>query len=333
MRLPAQLFAPDVTPAESNPATPWTTSSGLRLSTSTESVAVSTPVAEKTHAVDHGIDAPRHCSAIAEVLHAAGFTQAAQVAARRGDDARAEEWESLAMADAALARTLEAHGTVGVPSVQLGEDGAPRFIVNAPDSEALVAAFNDEHRGNGVDTELRLFLDEAMAPGDRFVDFAPGLGFAVLTAATTAAGSAMAFVERSESEAALSASARMSACAERVQVRGPAMSDEWTIPATDGLVIVHAGAAAAVAPLLQALRAADPAVRLDAIAWRCGTLRDADYDAEGVNVAAAVLGVLGFQHFALAVGTQGVELVPTEAVASNTMIFSVGASFLARANA
>jgi hypothetical protein len=80
-------------------------------------------------------------------------------------------------------------------------------------------------------------------------------------------------------------------------------------------------------------REAGCAVRIDAIAWRCGTLRDADYDAEGVQVAAAVLGVLGFQHFALAVGTEGVELVPTEAVASNTMIFSVGASFLARADA
>lgn len=333
MRLPAQLFAPDVAPAEVNPATPWTTSGGLRLTEPTASVARSTPAAEITHTATPGIDDARHCSAVAEVLHAAGFTQAAQVAARRGNDARADDWASMATADAALARTLEAHGTVGVPSVQLGDDGAPRFIVNAPGSEALVAAFHDEHHGDGVDTELRLFLDEAMAPGDRFVDFAPGLGFAVLTAATTAAGSAMAVADTSEAEAALTTSARLSACSERVQVRGPAAPDAWTIPATDGLVIVHAGAAAAVAPFLQGLRATDPAVHIDAIAWRCGTLRDADYDAEGVQVAAAVLGVLGFQHFALAVGTAGVELVPTEAVASNTMIFSVGASFLARADA
>lgn len=333
MRLPAHLFAPDVAHAELNPATPWTTSGGLRQNDSTTRVALPTPVAAIAPATNSGLVDARHCAAVAEVLHAAGFTHAAQVAARRGEDARAGEWESLATADAALARALETHGTVGVPSVQLGDDGAPRFIVNAFDSEALVAAFHEEHRGHGVDTELRLFLDEAMAPGDCFVDFAPGLGFAVLTAATTAAGSAMAVADTSEAAAALATSARLSACSERVQVRGPATPDAWTIPATGGLVIVHAGAAAAVAPLMQALRAADPAVRIDAIAWRCGTLRDADYDAEGVQVAAAVLGVLGFQHFALAVGTEGVELVPTEAVASNTMIFSVGASFLARADA
>ena len=66
------------------------------------------------------------------------------------------------------------------------------------------------------------------------------------------------------------------------------------------------------------------------VAWRCGRADDTGRDAENLQVAAAVLGVFGFQHFALADGEHGVELVPAEVMASNEMIFSIEPSFLAR---
>ena len=270
---------------------------------------------------------------IATALRDAGFVAAACAVARLGDDARTGEWDAIAVADAALAAAVAAHGVPAVPSVQVREDGAPRFVVAGGDAATLVADFDAEHRGSGVDAELRLFLDEALQPGDGYVDAAPGAGWAVLTAATRPGVQATALVDDRAVHEAIVASARASGCAATVAVR---RRDEATaiVPGgANGLVVLHAGRAAEVAPLLQALRAADPAARIDAVAWRCGTARDADYDAEGLQVAAAVLGVLGFRHFALAASDDGVELVPAEAMASNTMIFSLGAAFLARAGA
>ena len=53
-------------------------------------------------------------------------------------------------------------------------------------------------------------------------------------------------------------------------------------------------------------------------------------DAESLQIAAAVLSVFGFQHFALTQGDDGMELVPADAMASNEMIFSLEPSFLMR---
>jgi hypothetical protein len=335
MRLPAQLLTPEASPLEEIPVTSWSAPSALRLAGAGEAlepIAVASaegqlPVARVSTAADSDR------VVIATALHAAGFTKSAMILARQASDGKVAEWDAIARADAELARVIEAHGTAGVPSVQVRDDGTPRFIATSMDAEGLLAAFRVEHGGDGVDSELRLFLDEALSAGDRYVDFAPNFGFAALTAATADAGDVLACVETADDAAALRASARLTGCETRLLVRTTDGPDAWTLPHTDGLVLLHAGAAANVAPLMQALRSADCAVRLDAVAWRCGATSDADYDAESMHVAAAVLSVLGFQHFALAVGASGVELVPADAAASNTMIFSLSKAFLARGGA
>ena len=331
MRLPAQLLAPDVTPLEEIPATPWSAPSTLRLAGMGEVAApdAAGALGGQPLAAPAATDPDR--AAIASALLSAGFTQSAMWLARQAGDDKVAELAAIAHADAALVRVFDAHGMAGVPSVQVREDGSPRFITTSANTDRLLSAFRDEHGGDGVDSELRLFLDEALAPGDRYVDFAPSLGFAVLTAATARAGEVLACVETDDEAAALRASARLTGCDGRLIVRTADAPDAWTLPHTDGLVLMHAGAAANVAPLMQALRSADRSVRIDAVAWRCGATADADYDAESMHVAAAVLGVLGFQHFAIALGTEGVELVPAEAAASNAMIFSLSEAFLGRA--
>jgi hypothetical protein len=268
---------------------------------------------------------------VADALRQAGFTQASIAVARLDGDERAAAWTGLATADAALATVIATHGSIGIPSVQLREDGTPRFVVCGDDAHALVAQFADEHGDRGVDAELRLFLDEALQAGDRFVDARPGAGFAALTAATRAGVAVVALVDDTRDGDALHRSARASGCDAAVTVRHIGDAGALAFGAHDGLTVLHAGHAANVAVLLQAMRAQAGAAAVDAVAWRCGTTRDADYDPEGMQVAAAVLGVLGFRHFALAVGTDGVELVPAEAMASNAMIFSLAEAFLARA--
>lgn len=266
---------------------------------------------------------------VAEALRAAGFGQAALEVARLAGDARVEEWSAIATADAALASVIATHGIVAVPSVQVRADGSPRFVVCGDDADVLRAHFEDEHGERGVDAELRLFLDEALRPGDRFLDACPGAGFAALTAATRDGVDVVVLVEDDVAGDALRRSAQASGCAEVVTVQlvdngvpGPG--------AHEGRTVLHAGRACDVPGLLQDMRARCGTIPVDVVAWRCGAAHDADYDAEAMQVAAAVLGVLGFRHFALAVGEEGVELVPAEAMASNTMIFSLGEAFLAR---
>lgn len=269
---------------------------------------------------------------VADALRTAGFVRAATTIARIGDDARVDEWEAIATADAALATMLARQGAIGVPSVQLREDGAPRFVVCGDDAVALVAGFREEHDGSGVDAELRLFLDEALQPGDRYIDAAPRAGHAVLTAATRPGVHVIALASDMRGATALTTSARASQCDDAVTVRDIAAPDACIVSPVDGITILHAGRASDVAPLLQAMRAAH-GTRLDVVAWRCGAANDADHDDEGMQIAAAVLGVLGYRHFALAAGAAGIELVPAESMASNTMIFSLGERFLERAGA
>lgn len=270
---------------------------------------------------------------VAEALRAAGFGQAALSVARLVGDERAEEWSAVATADAALASLIATHGEVAIPSVQIRDDGVPRFVVCGDDPRALSAHVEAEHGEGGVDSELRLFLDEALRPGDRYLDARPAAGFAVLSAATRTGVEVIALVEDETAGDALRRSARASGCDAAVTVRY--VDDAQALVAGDhaGATVLHAGHAGNVAVLLQAMRAQCGAVPADVVAWRCGSARDADYDAEAMQVAAAVLGVLGFRHFALASGERGLELVPAETMASNTMIFSLGERFLARAGA
>ena len=274
---------------------------------------------------------------IASALFAAGFiTSALAIAEASSDDdvrALAHQWRQTIASDVALAGIIARGAGAVVPSVAVQDDGSPRFVLRMPDSDAAAVLVAREHGDDGVDAELRLFLDEALANGDRYVDAAPGAGFAALTAATGAATvSVIVLCDDAAQCAAIDDSARWSDATEQVMAReASALVAVNFAPAMPGAsTILHAGSAAAVAPLLTGVREALERREIGVVAWRCGRMDDTGRDAEALQIAAAVLGVMGFQHFALAQGADGVELVSADSMASNEMIFSLDPSFLAR---
>ena len=274
---------------------------------------------------------------VAAALHAAGFVRAAIALSASASDldlqAIGDEWRQTMAIDASLADRIERGAGPIIPSVSTRSDGSPRFVLRIADANAAAQAIAQEHGDDGVAAELRLFIDEALRNGDRYVDAAPGEGFAALTAASgTAAVSVIVLCEdRSECEA-IETSARWSDVAGFVTARvGETLDDISFAPAATGAsTILHAGSAAFVAPLLIGARAGLERRDIGAVAWRCGRADETGRDADSVQIAAAVLGVFGFMHFALTHGENGMELVPAEAMASNEMIFSLEPSFLAR---
>ena len=274
---------------------------------------------------------------IAASLFAAGFFRSAlSIAEQSADDdlrALAQQWRETLAADEALTEIIESGAGAVVPSVALDDKGAPRFVVRMTDADAVAELVAREHGDEGVSAELRLFLDEALVNGDRYVDAAPGAGFAALSAATGAAVvSVIVLCDDAEQCAAIDDSAHWSEASEQVTAREATSLEAISFaPAMPGAsTILHAGGAAAVAPLLTGARAALERREIGAVAWRCGRADETGRDAEALQIAAAVLGVFGFQHFALAQGEHGIELVSADAMASNEMIFSLEPSFLAR---
>lgn len=287
--------------------------------------AVATPANESTVG---GAD----LVALADALFDAGYRESAMALARRAETPEAlaclHTWQQVMTADASLADRIARSGIPLMPSVHVA-DGRPRFVLVA-DAARWATALREEHGPTGILPELRGFLDEALAQGDVFVDAAPGFGFATLAAATSRAAVAVV-VATDEDEAAghVRQSACATGCANRVHFTEPAEWEAATLAqlGETGLVMLHAGDAGNVAPLLSAGRTALRHDRLGVVAWRCGT---AAQEVEGTDVAAAVLGVLGFLHFAIAERDGVVELVPTDAVANNEYIFSVAPAFIAR---
>jgi hypothetical protein len=276
-------------------------------------------------------------AAVATALHAAGFVRSALALSEVSDDdglsQQADGWRDVAsLADAMSARITRGDGVL-IPSVALKADGTPRFFIRPADGAAAADAIAREHGPNGVDAELRLFLDEALRHGDRFVDAAPGHGFAALSAASGAAETSVVVLCETGAEAdAITASADASRIADRVIASGDATLGQLALaPAAPGAsTILHLGSAAVVAPMLRTVRASLERGEIGAVAWRCGRSGEDGLDAEHMQVAAAVLGVFGYQHFALADGVHGTELVPAEAMASNELIFSLTPGFMAR---
>jgi hypothetical protein len=273
----------------------------------------------------------------ASALFAAGFVRSASALAESEGGAElsalACSWQQTTDLDAAVTSMIVQGAGVIVPSVSVLRDGSPRFVLQTRDAELAAAAIAQEHGSDGVAAELRLFLDEALRNGDRYVDAAPGAGFAALSAATgTAAVSVIALCEDEAHRASIEASARWSAVPETVIAHTSATLDavSFAAPMHGCTTILHAGDASCVAPLLTGARIALERRQIGAVAWRCGRADDTGRDAEGVQIAAAVLGLFGFEHFALAEGETGMELVPADAMASNEMIFSLEPSFLAR---
>jgi hypothetical protein len=274
---------------------------------------------------------------IAAALFAAGFVASAiAIADASGSvesQAMADAWRQTLASDAALAGIIDAGAGAVVPSVSVRADGSPRFVLRITNQDDAIEAISREHGDDGVDAELRLFLDEALRDGDRFVDAAPGVGFAALTAASGAAAvSVIVLCDDTVQRDAIEASATWSDVSDAITAREAALLDQISFaPATHGATtILHVGSAASVAPLLVGARGALERREIGAVAWRCGRVDETGRDAESLQIAAAVLGVFGFHHFALAQGADGVELVPADAMASNEMIFSLEPSFLAR---
>ena len=277
---------------------------------------------------------------IASALFAAGFTRSAVALTDTRDDPRlkvlAEEWRQTQSVDAAMAEMIARGAGPIVPSVSARSDGSPRFVLRINAADVAAQAIMQEHRDDGVAAELRLFLDEALRNGDRYVDAAPGEGFAALTAATgTAAVSVIVLCDDGAQSDAIKTSARWSDVTDRVTARtSDTLSGISFAPAMPGATtILHAGGAASVAPLLIGARDALERREIGAVAWRCGRAAETGRDADSLQIAAAVLGVFGFAHFALTDGEHGMELVPADSMASNEMIFSLEPSFLARFSA
>ncbi len=274
---------------------------------------------------------------IASALFAAGFVNSAIVLATSSTDrelqAMAGEWRQTIALDDAVA-TLIARGSGPIiPSVTARPDGSPRFVVRITDADSATRAVAQEHGDDGVSAELRLFLDEALRDGDRFVDAAPADGFAALSAATCGrAVSVIVLCDDTEQRVALEASAECSDVTDTITAHEADTLHEISFtPTSPGAsTLLHAGGAAAVASLLIGARGALERREIGAVAWRAGRANETSRDAESVQIAASVLGVFGFRHFALTQGDSGMELVPADAMASNEMIFSLEPSFLMR---
>lgn len=271
--------------------------------------------------------------ALADALFAAGYRQSAIALARAAGTAASLEYahmqQRVIAADESLAERISSTGLALIPAVQIAANGEPRFTIVADGSD-YPAACRQEHGATGVLPELRRFLDGALAPGDVFADAEPGLGFAPLGAATCGAAVHVVVVtDDAALKTQLRKSARVSGCAERVGFVAP---EHWEALVMErlvghGLALLHAGDAGNVAPLLSASRTLLREDRIGVVAWRCGV---AGSEVEGTEVAAAVLGVLGFSHFALVHRDGADELVPTDVVASYEYVFSVAPSFIDR---
>jgi hypothetical protein len=274
---------------------------------------------------------------LASALHAAGFVRAAIALSASQSDEKiqtiGDEWRQTMALDASLADLIARGAGPIIPSVSARSDGSPRFVLRISDADAAAHALAHEHGDDGVAAELRLFLDEALRDDDRYLDAAPGEGFAALTAASGAASVSVIVMCGDEAQCdAIETSARWSDVADNITARvGDTLDGISFAPAASGATtILHAGSAASVAPLLIGARGALERREIGAVAWRCGRADETGRDAESLQIAAAVLGVFGFMHFALTDGEHGMELVPADAMASNEMIFSLEPTFLAR---
>ncbi|MEP6834010.1 MAG: hypothetical protein ABJB74_11475 [Gemmatimonas sp.] len=243
----------------------------------------------------------------------------------------------------------ENHGDAArtlIPSASLNADGLPRFVVALPRDagDALVHAINSELSHDGADSELRNFLDEILTEEMAFVDFDPGVGFAILTAATAPvpATAVCAVSTRASEVLALDVAVEASGVDELVTVvrnvnEAITVDDLLNNRMSDAReIVVHAGIAGSVATIVAGALSSIRDGRVGAITWRClqrvGDVPMLDDDfARDIDNAGTVLSVLGFQHFAIAQIDDDVELVPLGAVSGNTMVISLSREYLTRA--
>ncbi|MCE2940309.1 MAG: hypothetical protein ACK53A_03860 [Gemmatimonadota bacterium] len=235
----------------------------------------------------------------------------------------------------AMAREAATPGFVPVPSAQRQPDGTPRFVLLV--GESCVATregaerFTAELGGAGVDAELRHFLDAALDGSNGFIDWQPGEGYGVLAAAT-APCRPVAVVARvaSEHRDGLERSIALAAAGDRVALCGAdaVTLDDVVAASPAPMLHVRAGSAADVPALLATGRDAVHAGRIASVLWSVPAASGLRGTAE--QVAATVLSVLGFAHFAVVAGAEGAELALFgEAPEGQTLVVSVSPAYLA----
>jgi hypothetical protein len=250
-----------------------------------------------------------------------------------------DSWLASQHGDAA--RTL-------IPSATLNADGIPRFVVALPRDAGplLINSIAAELSEDGADTELRNFLDEILIEDLSFIDFDPGVGFAVLTAATAPvpANSVCAISSGASEVLALDVAVEASQVAGLVTVIRN-VNDAVTV---DDLlnnrlndvreVVVHAGIAGAVPTIVAGALGSIRDGRISAVVWRCvqrtgdTPMLDGEF-AHAIDNAGTVLSVLGFAHFVLAQIGDDVELVPLGSIGGNTLVISLSREYLSRVGA
>lgn len=235
----------------------------------------------------------------------------------------------------ALARAAAAAGFIPVPSAQRLADGAPRFILLVSDARVAtregIERFTTELGGAGIDAELRHFLDAALDASHGFIDWQPGEGYAVLAAATapTAPATVIARVAP-EHRDGLARSIALAGVSERVTLSeaDDATLDAMVSASAAPMLHVRAGSAADVPALLASGREAIHAGRIASVSWAVPAGSGLRGTAE--HVAATVLSVMGFAHFAVVAGRDGAELALfDEAPAGQTLVVSVSPAYLA----
>lgn len=243
----------------------------------------------------------------------------------------------------------ETHGEATrtlIPSASLNTDGLPRFVVAMPRDagDALIDSITRELSQDGADSELRNFLDEILIEEMAFIDFDPGVGFAVLTAATAPvpATAVCAVSTRASEVLALDAAVDASGVEELVtvirNVNGAVTVDELLNNRMSDAreAVVHAGIAGAVPAIVAGALSSIRDGRIGALTWRC-VQRNGDVPmheeefARDLDNAGTVLSVLGFRHFAIVQIEDDVELVPLSIVRGNTIVISLGREYLTRA--
>ena len=155
----------------------------------------------------------------------------------------------------------------------------PRFVVALPRDagDSLVEQITAELSYDGADSELRNFLDEILIEDLAFIDFDPGVGFAVLTAATAPvpATAVCAVSTRASEVLALDVAVEASGVDHLVtvirNVNGSVTVDALLANRmTDAReLVVHAGVAASVPGIVAGSLSSIRDGRVAAITWRC----------------------------------------------------------------
>jgi hypothetical protein len=233
--------------------------------------------------------------------------------------------DASARTDVLLQRRQLAGEALAVPSLTTAPDGTPRFLLGVQWAELahpIVQAVVLGELAQGVQVELRNFLDEVLRETDRFVDLEPAVGVAILTALSAPSGCSQVVAVQTDATlhavlsrnvAAAGASAAVTLCADASDIEALVARD------TSHRLLMHTGRASArtIAPLLASARDR-------AIAIACTIDDSTDLDALGDVFDAA-----GLLPLMLVSAGDECELAAFDADAGATYCFALSPAFVA----